>query len=67
MSADEVLLDVEERMEKAVNVLKDNLAGIRTGRAEQPEPKRASLAGCRPRPSAVQGLLRTPWQRGGPR
>ncbi|MDP7014255.1 MAG: ribosome recycling factor [Pirellulaceae bacterium] len=33
MSADEVLLDVEERMEKAVNVLKDNLAGIRTGRA----------------------------------
>ncbi len=33
MSADEILLDVEERMEKAVSVLKDALAGIRTGRA----------------------------------
>lgn len=33
MSADEILLDVEERMEKAVGVLKDALAGIRTGRA----------------------------------
>ena len=33
MSADEILLDVEERMEKAVSVLKQQLAGIRTGRA----------------------------------
>jgi len=33
MDADEILLDVEERMEKAVGVLKDSLAGIRTGRA----------------------------------
>ncbi len=33
MSADEILLDVEERMEKAVAKLKDDLAGIRTGRA----------------------------------
>ena len=33
MSADEILLDAEERMEKAVDVLKKNLAGIRTGRA----------------------------------
>ena len=33
MSADEILFDVEERMEKAVDVLKKNLAGIRTGRA----------------------------------
>ena len=33
MSADEILLDVEERMEKAVSVLKSALAGIRTGRA----------------------------------
>ena len=33
MSADEILLDVEERMEKAVGVLKNDLAGIRTGRA----------------------------------
>ena len=33
MSADEILLDTEERMEKAVDVLKHNLAGIRTGRA----------------------------------
>ena len=33
MSADETLLDVEERMEKALDVLKHNLSGIRTGRA----------------------------------
>ena len=33
MSADDILLDAEERMEKAVTVLKGNLAGIRTGRA----------------------------------
>jgi ribosome recycling factor len=33
MNADEILLDVEERMEKAVDVLKHALAGIRTGRA----------------------------------
>lgn len=33
MSSDEILLDVEERMEKAISVLKDALGGIRTGRA----------------------------------
>ena len=33
MSTDEILFDVDERMEKAANVLKSNLAGIRTGRA----------------------------------
>lgn len=33
MSADDILMDTEERMEKAVEVLKKNLAGIRTGRA----------------------------------
>ena len=33
MDADEILLDVEERMEKAIGVLKSDLAGIRTGRA----------------------------------
>jgi ribosome recycling factor len=33
MSTDEILLDVEERMEKAISVLKNALAGIRTGRA----------------------------------
>ncbi|MCO6455966.1 MAG: ribosome recycling factor [Pirellulaceae bacterium] len=33
MSADEILLDTEERMEKAMTVLKESLAGIRTGRA----------------------------------
>ena len=33
MSADDILLDAEERMEKAVEVLKNSLAGIRTGRA----------------------------------
>jgi ribosome recycling factor len=33
MNAEEILLDAEERMEKAVEVLKKSLAGIRTGRA----------------------------------
>ncbi len=33
MSAEEILLDCEEHMEKAVSVLKNALAGIRTGRA----------------------------------
>lgn len=33
MTAEDILLDVEERMEKAVSVLKISLAGIRTGRA----------------------------------
>ena len=33
MSAEEILLDAEERMEKAISVLGDNLSGIRTGRA----------------------------------
>ncbi|MEK6238110.1 MAG: ribosome recycling factor [Planctomycetales bacterium] len=33
MSAEDILFDVEERMEKAVDVLKRDLAGIRTGRA----------------------------------
>jgi ribosome recycling factor len=33
MPADDILLDVEERMEKATDVLKHALAGIRTGRA----------------------------------
>jgi ribosome recycling factor len=33
MTADETLMDAEERMEKAVSVLAHNLSGIRTGRA----------------------------------
>ena len=33
MSGDEILLDTEERMEKAIGVLRGALAGIRTGRA----------------------------------
>jgi len=33
MQADEILLDVEDRMEKAILKLKQNLSGIRTGRA----------------------------------
>ena len=32
-SAEDILLDAEDRMEKAISVLKSNLAGIRTGRA----------------------------------
>lgn len=33
MTADEILMDCEERMEKAIGVLASNLSGIRTGRA----------------------------------
>src|SRR5262249_779664 len=33
MSSDEILLDCEERLEKAVTVFKDQLRGLRTGRA----------------------------------
>ncbi|MFO7905013.1 MAG: ribosome recycling factor [Planctomycetota bacterium] len=33
MSADEIVLDAEARMEKAIEVFKQNLGGIRTGRA----------------------------------
>ena len=33
MSTDEIVSGAEERMEKAISVLKHNLAGIRTGRA----------------------------------
>jgi len=33
MSAEEILFDTEERMEKAIGVFKHSLAGIRTGRA----------------------------------
>ena len=33
MAVDEILMDSEERMEKAIEVLKKNLSGIRTGRA----------------------------------
>jgi ribosome recycling factor len=33
MTSEEILFDGEERMEKAINVLKDDLRGLRTGRA----------------------------------
>src|ERR671937_1502318 len=33
MTSDEILLDAEERMEKAANVFRDELRGLRTGRA----------------------------------
>jgi ribosome recycling factor len=33
MTADEILMDTEERMEKAVGVYRDELRGLRTGRA----------------------------------
>src|SRR5436190_20829900 len=33
MTSDEILLDCEERMEKALNVFRDELRGLRTGRA----------------------------------
>jgi ribosome recycling factor len=33
MTSDEILMDAEERMEKAVSVFRDRLRGLRTGRA----------------------------------
>ena len=33
MTSDEILLDAEERMEKAIGVFRDELRGLRTGRA----------------------------------
>jgi len=33
MSTEDILLDTDDRMQKAVDHLKDSLAGIRTGRA----------------------------------
>src|ERR1700758_5118053 len=33
MTSEEILFDAEERMEKAVNVFRDELRGLRTGRA----------------------------------
>jgi ribosome recycling factor len=33
MTSDEILLDAEERMDKAVSYLRDEVRGIRTGRA----------------------------------
>ena len=33
MTSDQILFDAEERMEKAVNVFRDELRGLRTGRA----------------------------------
>jgi ribosome recycling factor len=33
MTSEEILFDAEERMEKAINVFKDELRGLRTGRA----------------------------------
>ena len=33
MSADDILLEAEEHMEKSITHLKSSLAGIRTGRA----------------------------------
>jgi ribosome recycling factor len=33
MAADDILLDVEDRMDKAIQILKQQLGGIRTGRA----------------------------------
>src|SRR5215831_14257560 len=33
MTTDEILMDAEERMEKAIGVFRDELRGLRTGRA----------------------------------
>ena len=66
MTADEILLDTEERMEKAVDVLKHALAGIRTGRANpglvdslrvevygSPDADQGNRLGRRPEPTQI--------------
>jgi ribosome recycling factor len=40
MAADDILLDVEDRMDKAIQHLKTSLAGIRTGRANPARKRR---------------------------
>jgi ribosome recycling factor len=66
MTSDEILLDCEERMEKAVNVFRDELRGLRTGRATpalvdglrveaygSPTPLKALAAISTPDPSQI--------------
>ena len=52
MSGDEILLDTEERMEKAISVLKSSPSGIRTGRANPDSWIRASRSTARKCPSS---------------
>ncbi|MFP6678063.1 MAG: ribosome recycling factor [Pirellulaceae bacterium] len=66
MSYEEILFDVEERMEKTISVLKNALAGIRTGRANpglvdsvrvdvygQPTPIKQLASVAAPEPSQI--------------
>jgi ribosome recycling factor len=72
MTADEILMDAEERMEKAVNVFRDELRGLRTGRASpamvenlrveyygSPTPLKQVAAISTPDP---QSLVIKPWE-----
>jgi len=78
MTSDEILLDVEERMEKAVRKLKSDLAGIRTGRANpglvdslrvevygSPTPLKqiASVGAPEPNQIVIRRTTRTPSRR----
>jgi ribosome recycling factor len=72
MSSEEILFDCEERMEKAVNVFRDELRGLRTGRATpalvdslrveyygSPTPLKQVAAISTPDP---QSLVIKPWE-----
>lgn len=74
MTADEILMDAEERMEKAVGVYRDELRGLRTGRASpamvenlrveyygSPTPLKQVAAISTPDP---QSLVIKPWEAG---
>ena len=41
---DDALLDAEEKMEKAVNVAKEDMGSIRTGRANPASPRFVTVA-----------------------
>ena len=47
MTSEEILLDAEERMEKAIAKLKNDLTGIRTGRANPGLRRFAARRGLR--------------------
>ena len=55
MSADDILLDTEDRMEKAIQHLKQQLSGIRTGRAN---PGRISFGAGKVTPTTARDPAR---------
>ena len=62
MTTDEILFDAEERMEKATGVFKDELRGLRTGRATPALVD--SLRVNEPCLETLSGGLRGHWKEG---